>query len=372
MSRIYLDANATTPLDGRVREAMLPWLSCGNASSPHTEGRRARAAIDDARDRVARLVGAQPREIVFTSGATEANAIALVGTVRANSLTRVATSPIEHPSVLRTLQALPDVDVDLLAVGRSGCVDADANVAADFVSLMLANNETGAVQPVRAIADRARIAHTDAVQACGKTRVDVDELGVDLLSLSAHKMGGPKGAGALFVRRGTKIEPLARGGAHERGLRAGTENVAAIVGLGAAAQLAGERVDELHGRWSALWTLLAERLRDELPDARFNTPTESDARVANTLNVTLPGVEAEAVLLALDLDGIAIATGSACSSGAVEPSHVLQAMGLSRTLAEQSVRISMHADTTEDDLHACVRSLSGAVKKLRALKVRSR
>jgi cysteine desulfurase len=370
--RIYLDANATTPLDDRVREAMLPWLSCGNASSPHTEGRRARAAIDDAREHVARLVGAQPREIVFTSGATEANAIALIGTVRANGIERVATSPVEHPAVLRTLRALPGLHVHLLPVDRYGRVADDADVPADFVSLMLANNETGTVQPVREVAQRARIAHTDAVQACGKMRVNVDELGVDLLSLSAHKMSGPKGAGALYVRRGTKVEPLARGGEHERGLRAGTENVAAIVGLGEAALLANERLDTLRAHWNELWSFFAERLEEALPEVRLNTPREEHARIPNTFNVTLPGIEAEAVLLALDLDGIAIATGSACSSGAVEPSHVLQAIGLTRTLAEQSVRISMHAETTRDELLVCVGALSSAVKKLRGLKVRSR
>ena len=370
MKRIYLDANATTPLDARVKEAMLPWLGCGNASSPHAEGRAARSALDHAREQVAALVGATPREIVFTSGATEANALALIGTVRARHVTRAFCSAVEHPSVLRTLEGLrPEVDLVVGAVGPDGrLADTTPPEDAELVSVMLANNETGAVQPVAAVAARAAgVVHCDAVQACGKMDVDVDTLGVDLLSLSAHKMAGPKGAGALYVRHPARLEPLYAGGAHERGWRPGTENVAAIVGLGAAAQLAEREFRARRERWIHLGALFIDGIRSRLPAARLNAPEDPRRRIPNTFSVTVERCEGEALLLALDLDGVSIATGSACSSGAMEPSHVLLAIGLSRREADQSVRISFHANTTEADVERCVDALARAVKKLRRL-----
>ena len=362
MQRVYLDANATTPLDARVRETMIPWLDCGNASSLHAEGRAARAAIDQAREQVALLIGAQAREIVFTSGATEANALALLG----GDETRALCSAVEHPSVLRTLED-SDLQLTVAPVGTDGRIAADVDLGdAELVSVMLANNETGAIQPVAAIAARAPRMHCDAVQACGKMHVDVGELGVDTLALSAHKMHGPKGAGALFVKRGIRLRALFHGGEHERGMRAGTENVAAIVGLGATAELALVDLDARRALWTELSAHLLDTLRAQLPDVTLNGPEE---RVPNTVNVRIPGVEGEAVLLALDLEGVAIATGSACSSGASEPSHALQAMGLSKRHAEQSVRISMHAQSTRADIDACLGFLVPAVKKLRALAV---
>jgi len=373
MQRIYLDANATTPLDPRVREAMLPWVDCGNASSPHAEGRAARAAIDRAREQVADLIGAQPREIVFTSGATEANALALLGTLAARRCARVLTSAVEHPSVLRTLDAVRErVDVIVAPVRADGCVPAGTTVPPDtgLVSIMLANNETGAIMPVKEIATHARasgaVVHTDAVQACGKIPVDVEALAVDLLTLSAHKMHGPKGAGALYVRHGARLAPLFVGGEHERGLRAGTENVAAIVGLGAAAVRAVEEGAARRELWSHLHERCVAQLRAAFPDASIHTP---EAMLPNTICLTFPDVEGEAVLLGLDLAGIAVATGSACSSGATEPSHVLQAMGLTRAEAERSIRISFHAQSCEADVAACVTTLSRVVKSLRALHV---
>ncbi|MHC4492089.1 MAG: cysteine desulfurase family protein [Planctomycetota bacterium] len=373
MQRIYLDANATTPLDPRVRDAMIPWLDCGNASSPHAEGRAARAAIDRARDQVAALIGAQPREIVFTSGATEANALALLGTVTALGCERVLTSAVEHPSVLRTLKAVRDrLDLVVAPVRADGCVPEDTEVppGTALVSIMRANNETGAIMPVKELAARARAAgavvHTDAVQACGKIPVDVDDLKVDLLTLSAHKMHGPKGAGALYVRRGARLDPLFFGGEHERGLRAGTESVAAIVGLGAAAERAAEEGGARRGLWSRLHDLCVTQLRAMFPDVTIHMP---ETVVPNTICVTFPDVEGEAVLLGLDLEGIAVATGSACSSGAAEPSHVLQAMGLRREEAERSLRISFHAQSCEADVAACVDTLARVVKRLRALHV---
>jgi len=366
--RAYLDGNATTPLDPRVRAAMEPWLDCGNASSLHAEGRAARGAVDLARDQVAALLGAGSREIVFASGATEANALALLGAVRAGAVKRVACSAVEHPSVLRTLEALrPEIDLHLLGVARDGRVPAGTPLPEDtgLLSVMLANNETGAVMPVAAIAARARAAgalvHTDAAQACGKMPVDVAALGVDLLSLSGHKMHGPKGAGALFVRGGVRLSPVARGGEHERGIRPGTENVAAIAGLGAAAALARLELAARRALWAGLRASFLERLATELPLARANLPADG---LPNTISITFPGIAGDAILAGLDLAGVAISTGSACSSGATEPSHVLLAMGLSREEAAQSVRISFHAASRERDVDACLNALSRCVKGL--------
>lgn len=371
--RAYLDANATTPLDPRVRAAMDPWLDCGNASSLHAEGRAARAAIDAAREQVAALLGARPREIVFTSGATEANALALLGAVRANGVRHAACSAVEHPSVLRALDALrQDVALSLIGVDRDGRVDPDAPLpaGASLVSVMLANNETGAVQPVAAIAARARsagaIVHTDAVQACGKMRAPVADLGVDLLSLSAHKMHGPKGAGALYVRSGVRLAPLSRGGEHERGMRPGTENVAAIAGLGAAAELASRETDARRVLWASLRARFLARLRDEIPLARTLSPADG---IPNTLCLALPGIPGDAALAALDLAGVAVSTGSACASGAAEPSHVLLAMGLSRELASQTIRVSFHAGSTERDVDSCLNELGRCVKRLGAIRI---
>lgn len=368
--RAYLDGNASTPLDPRVRAAMEPWLDCGNASSLHAEGRAARAAIDLAREQVAALLGARPREIVFTSGATESNALALLGAIRANGLRQVACSAVEHPSVLHALEALrPEVAVGLLGVDALGRVAADAPLPAGtgLLAVMLANNETGAVMPVAALAGRARaagaIAFTDAAQACGRMRVHVDELGVDLLSLSAHKMHGPKGAGALFVRRGMRLAPLSRGGEHERGMRPGTENVAAIAGLGAAADLAARETDARRDLWARLRGLFLARLRDALPDARVNSPADG---LPNTISVTFPGIAGDALLAGLDLAGVSVSTGSACASGAAEPSHVLLAQGLSREAAAQSLRVSFHAASSEADALACLDALARCVKGLRA------
>jgi len=369
MRRVYLDGNATTPLDPRVRAAMDPWLDCGNASSLHAEGRAARAAIDRAREQVAALVGARPREIVFTSGATESNALALLGVVRANGVRRVACSAVEHPSVLLALEALrPGLDLALLGVGRDGRVSADAHVPPDagLLALMLANNETGAVMPVAAVAARAKatgaLVFSDAAQACGKMAVDVDGLGADLLSLSAHKMHGPKGAGALYVRTGVRLAALSRGGEHERGMRPGTEDVAALVGLGAAAELSARELSDRRGRWSALRASFLERIRAAALGARIHSPEDG---LPNTISLAFPGVPGDSLLAGLDLAGVAVSVGSACASGAAEPSHVLLAMGVTREEASQSLRVSFHAGTSENDLAACLNALARCVKGLR-------
>jgi len=372
MRRIYVDGNATTPLDPRVREAMEPWLDCGNASSLHAEGRAARAALDRAREQVAALVGARPKEIVFTSGATESNSLALVGAVRANAVRRVACSAVEHPSVLRALEALrPEIDLAVLAVGRDGRVAPDATLppGTGLLALMVANNETGAIMPVAAVAARARatgaLVFCDAAQACGKMEVRVDALQADLLSLSAHKMHGPKGAGALYVRGGVRLAALTRGGEHERGLRPGTENVAALVGLGAAADLAARELEARRGRWAALRASFLAGIRAKLPGARVNSPADG---LANTISLTIPGIPGDALLAGLDLAGISASVGSACASGAAEPSHVLLAMGLTRAEASQSLRVSFHAGTGEDDVAACLNEVARCVKGLGAVR----
>jgi cysteine desulfurase len=370
MARTCLDGNATTPLDPRVRAAMDPWLDCGNASSLHAEGRAARGAVDLARERVAALLGSRPREIVLTSGATEANSLAIVGAIRANGVRRVLTSAVEHPTVTRALEALrPGIEVEAAGVDAAGRVAADTPVpnGTGLVTLMLANNETGAVMPVAAIAGRARasgaLVHTDAAQACGKIPVRVDDLGVDLLSLSAHKMHGPKGAGALFVRSGVRLAPLAHGGEQERGLRPGTENVAAIVGLGAAAELAAREGEARRALWARLRAELLAGLHATIPEARVNSPEDG---LRNTLSLSFPGLEGEALLMGLDLEGVAVSTGSACASGAAEPSHVLLAQGLSRAEAAQSLRVSFHAASTPADVASFLNALSRVVKGLRA------
>lgn len=370
MRRVYLDGNATTPLDPRVREAMERWLDCGNASSLHAEGREARAAIDRAREQVAALVGARPREIVFTSGATESNSLALIGAVRANGIRRVACSAVEHPSVLHALEGMrPWIDLALLGVGRDGRVASDAPVpdGTGLVALMLANNETGAVMDFAPVAARAKalgaIVFSDAAQACGKMEVDVGRLGADLLSLSAHKMHGPKGAGALYVRSGVRLLPLSRGGEHERGMRPGTENVAALAGLGAAAELAARELKARRALWSALRASFLARLRAEVRDARVNSPADG---LPNTLSITFPGIPGEALLAGLDLAGVAVSAGSACASGAAEPSHVLLSMGLSREEASQSLRVSFHAGSREEDVAACLNAIARCVKGLHA------
>ncbi|MEM8885706.1 MAG: cysteine desulfurase family protein [Planctomycetota bacterium] len=369
MERIYLDANATTPLDPRVREAMIPWLDAGNASSPHAEGRAARAAIDEAREKVAMMIGAHPREVIFTGGATESNALALLGTIAAYDVRHTACTAIEHPAVLRTLES-SGTKLSLIPVDAQGHVDPAFVVPDDvgLLSVMLANNETGTILPVSDLAASTKaITHCDAVQACGKMAVDVGELGVDLLALSAHKMGGPKGVGALWVRRGVRIAPLAHGGEHERGLRPGTENVAAIVGLGASAEYAAMEWAQRDAHWRALSGELIPAIRAVFPDAIINSPDTT--RIANTVSVTFADVEGEAILLGLDLEGVAVATGSACSSGAAEASHVLRALGQSNEQAERSIRISMHAHTTREEVERFLPCLERVVKNLRALAV---
>jgi cysteine desulfurase len=378
--RIYLDYNATSPLSTGVIDAISQAMreDFGNPSSIHAYGQRAKAAVDQARSDVAALVGADSMEIVFTSGGTEADNLALRGafdTLAPSGRRRIVTSGIEHEAILNTVKALAarGADVVTLPAQRDGIIDpASVEAAADketaIVSIMLANNEIGTIQPVADIAARTRasgaLLHTDAVQAGGKIPVSVKDLGVDLLSLSAHKFGGPKGVGAIWIRKGVRLTSQATGGRQERNRRGGTENVPGIVGMGVAARLARESMAA-----SAAVGALRDRLENGILTAVQGTSVNGarDRRVPNTTNISFDGLEAESLLIALDLEGVAVSTGSACSSGTLEPSHVLKAMGLPQAFARNSLRFSLGSSTTTADIDFVVGVLPRLVTKLRQL-----
>jgi cysteine desulfurase len=381
--RAYLDNNATTPVDPAVLEAMLPYLGSvfGNAGSVHSVGQAARGAVDAARESLARFVGAKSSEIVFTSGGTEADNLAIFGVVAASARAKkhVITSTIEHPAVLQSCEALatPGASITFVPVGSSGVVDPDEVRRAlrpetILISVMYANNETGAIQPVEEIGRIAREAavafHCDAVQAAGKLPLDVNALGVDLLSISAHKFYGPKGVGALFVRKSTALEPLFRGGHAERDRRPGTENIPGIVGIGKATQLAGESLASGVSRIAALRDRFEGELLARVPGSAVNG--DSKRRVGNTSNLRFPGAAGEALLIALDLQGIACSAGAACSSGSTEPSHVLKAMGLSDDEARSSLRFSFGRQTTEAEIDYALTVIPAVVERIRALSPR--
>lgn len=378
--RIFLDNSSTTRIDDRVLEAMLPYLRerFGNASSIHTFGQEARAAVEDARRAVAELLDADTRAVVFTSGGTESDNAALWGVFRSGyrAGNHIITSKIEHPAVLVTCKALESAgaEVTCLPVDSSGRVD-PARVAAAInertilISIMHANNETGVIQPIEEISALARergiLMHTDAVQSVGKIPVNVQRLGVDLLSLSGHKIHAPKGVGVLWVRGGVKLVPFLTGGAHERRRRAGTENVPAIVGLGAAAHIAVERLPEMGGRVASLRDRLEEQIKSRMPGVRTNGSAEH--RLPNLTNLAFEGVEGEAAVIALDLSGVAVSTGSACSSGSLEPSHVLMGMGLRPEIVQASLRFSLCYHNTIEEIDGVVEILSDVVSRLRGL-----
>ena len=379
--RTYLDHNATTPLAPAVLEAMILVLreQFGNASSVHMFGQTAKAQVDGARAAVADLIGARPQEIVFTSGGTEADNLAVRGVAEASAPGRkrhIVASAIEHEAVLKTLKALNrrGWKTSLVPVAENGIVAPDALEAAltdetALVSVMHANNEIGTVQPVAELAALARrrgaLFHTDAVQSAGKLPLAVDELGVDLLSLSAHKLNGPKGVGALWVRRGVRLVAGQTGGGQERNRRAGTENVPGIAGFGAAARLAAAAVDAGRAEIAALRDRLETGILEAVPGTVVNGDRER--RVPNTTNISFEGVEAESLLIALDLEGVAVSTGSACSSGTLEPSHVLRAMGCSPHRSQTSIRFSLGLDNTAGQIDRVVEILPRVVGKLRAL-----
>src|SRR6266404_5470988 len=380
MNRVYLDYNATTPVEPEVLDVMLPYFSAefGNAASIHTVGQRARAAVETARDQVAALLGARPQEIVFTSGGTESDNHAIFGIVRSapGATKHVITTNIEHEAVLNTCQALEKdgVAVTYLPVNSDGVITMDQVEEAirphtTLITVMHANNELGSVQPLAQIGklalQRDIYFHTDAVQSAGKIPLDVKTLGVDLLSISAHKLYGPKGIGALYIRGGSRLQQLLYGGHHQRGFRPGTENVPGIVGLGKAAELSRISLNEDAVRVSALRDELERELLTRIPHSRANAAAAP--RTPNTANITFPGIEGEALIIALDLKGFACSTGAACSSGAIEPSHVLTAIGLSAEDARSSIRFSLGRHTTQQEIAAALEIVPAAVAQLRQL-----
>jgi cysteine desulfurase len=381
MARYYFDHNATTPPDPAVIEAVQRALTeeFGNPSSVHHFGQRAKAVLDEARSAVADLIGAEAAEIVLTSGGTEADNLALRGAAEAlepGGRRRLITSSIEHEAVLNTAKALTrrGWSVTLLPVDATGIVSPAALEAAiddqtAIVSVMHANNEIGTIQPIEALAAIARargaLFHTDAVQTAGKIPVNVRALGADLLSLSAHKFYGPKGTGALWIKRGTRLVATMTGGKHERNRRGGTENVPGHAGLGVAARLAQKKLTTEGARVGALRDRLERGILDKVPGTLLNgAPTP---RVPNTTNISFDGVEAESLLIALDLEGFAVSTGSACSSGTLEPSHVLRAMGLPSHRTQNSIRFSLGAGNTEEQVDSLIAKLPAVVEKLRSL-----
>ena len=379
--RIYFDHNATTPVDPSVAEVVMRTLTeeFGNPSSVHHFGQQAKGVLDEARSAVATLIGGEPSEVVFTSGGTESDNFALRGVAEALEPTgrrHLVASSIEHEAVLNTLKALGRRGwrTTLVPVDASGRVspEALAGVLADdtaLVSVMHANNEIGTVQPIADIARvahaRGALVHTDAVQSVAKIPVDVRALGVDLLSLSAHKFNGPKGAGALWIKRGARVTALLTGGKHERNRRAGTENVPAIAGLGLASRLALAKLATEPARLAALRDRIESGILAAIPGTIVNGAREP--RVPNTTNISFEGIEAESLLIALDLEGIAVSTGSACSSGTLEPSHVLRAMGLPTPRTQSSIRISLGAGNTDAQVDCLLQKLPGVVAKLRTL-----
>lgn len=379
--RIYFDHNATTPVDPGVADIVCRTLTetFGNPSSVHHFGQQAKAVLDEARSAVAALIGAEPSEVVFTSGGTEAGNFALRGAAEALEPTgrrHLIASSIEHEAVIVTMKALArrGWTVTFLPVDASGIVSPGALEEAltdqtAIVSVMHANNEIGTIQPIAELARlahaRGALFHTDAVQSVAKIPVDARALGVDLLSLSAHKFNGPKGVGALWIRRGTRLTAILTGGKHERTRRAGTENVPGIAGLGAAAKLAAAKMDTEGRRLAALRDRLENAILERIPGTAVNGAREP--RVPNTTNISFEHIEAESLLIALDLEGIAVSTGSACSSGTLEPSHVLRAMGLSAHRTQNSIRISLGMGNTDEQVDYFLEKLPAVVEKLRRL-----
>ncbi len=386
MDRAYFDHAATTPLDPRVLEAMLPALQqgWGNPSGIYREAQYARALLDQARDDIAAVLECSPSEVVLTSGGTESDNLALRGAALAQRAlgrgAHLVTQATEHHAVLHTLEQLEHEGFTLtvLPVDADGFVDPAAAAAAvredtALVSIMLANNEIGAVQPLAAIAqavkerNRKTLVHTDAVQAAGAVDIRPEALGVDLMSLTAHKIYGPKGAGALYVRRRTPLQPLQLGGGQEEERRAGTESVAQAVGLARALQLAESERGARSAHSAALRNRLWRELNERVHPLRLNGPSDWTRRLPNNLNVSFPGVEGESILLQLDLEGFAASSGSACSTGSTEPSHVLSALGLDPDTAHSTLRLSLGQSNTDEQVDAIARTIGQIITRLRAL-----
>ena len=377
MHRVYLDNNATTPVLPEVFEAMRPYFGehFGNASSIHHHGQETRAAVESARESVACLLGCSASEVIFTSGGTESDNLAIAGLVKAGD--HVITSGIEHHAVLHAAKNLEKIgcEVTVLPADGRGLVDPDdvkraLRPATKLITVMMANNETGVLQPVEEIGKLAAEAevlfHTDAVQAAGKVPIDVKRMHCHALSISGHKLHGPQGIGALFLKKGTQLQPLFHGGRHERSRRAGTENVPGIVGLGKAAKLASESFN--NGAIERL-AAMRDRLQRNVLSGIEGTKINGDGaqRVPNTANIRFDDIEGESLVIALDLKGLAVSTGAACSSGAIEPSHVLIAMGLRPEQARASIRFSLGKQTTEKDIDFAIQLLPETVARLREL-----
>ena len=382
---VYLDHAATTPVRDEVFEAMRPFFGTrfGNPSSTHRWGREARAALDEARERLARCLGARSDEVCFTSGGTEGDNLAILGAWRAmreKGRRAVVTSPIEHKAVLGAYHqaAHEGAEERLLEVDSDGSVslesfDALVDDTVAVCSVMWVNNEVGTVQPIPAMAEKSRergvVMHTDAVQAFGKVRIDAATQQFDLLSISGHKIGAPKGIGALFIRRGTPLEPLMHGGTQDRGRRPGTENVASAIGFARAAELTIEESERECRRIEVLRDRLEAAIVEQVPDAVVHA--RNTTRAPHVLNISVPGTDSESLLMALDLKGIAASGGSACSSGSISPSHVLVAMGVPPELAGAAIRMSLGALTTDESIDRVIEVFPALVQKARQLSVAS-
>jgi len=380
VNQIYLDYNATSPVRAEVLEAMLPFYreQFGNPSSVHWAGRQVSGALEKAREQVAALINASPAEIVFISCGSEGDNMALKGSLEPLKAkgNHIITTAVEHPAVLETCEALEKegYDVTFLPVDKDGTLDlADLEKAITdktiLISVMWANNETGNLYPIEAIGKIAKKYnirfHTDAVQAVGKVPVDVQKANIDLLVISGHKIGAPKGVGAIYVRRGTRMKTFMHGGHQERNRRAGTQNVAGIVGLGKACEMAGEELDVYYKRVRALRDRLEDGVLSQVPDIKLNGTPDRDQRLPNTLNVSFAYIEGESLLLNLDMFGIAASSGSACTSGSLEPSHVMGAMCVEVTLAHSSTRFSLGPETTAEEIDKVLEVLPATVQRLR-------
>ncbi len=379
MKEVYLDNNATTRVAPEVVEAMLPYFSqlYGNPSSMHTFGGNVSAAVKHAREQVAKLIGAQPEEILFTSCGTESDSTAIMSALQSQPKKKhIVTTRVEHPAILNLVQYLEQngYEASYLGVDEKGRLDLDEYAAAlrkdtAIVSIMFANNEVGNIYPIQRMAEIAKekdiVFHTDAVQAVGKVNIDLKTLPVDYLALSGHKLHAPKGIGVLYIRKGTRFRPMLRGGHQERGRRAGTENVPYIIGLGKAAELAMLNHEAENIEMIRLRNMLEKSLMDNIPQSRVNGDVEN--RLPNTLSIAFKNIEGEAILIMLDLFGICASSGSACTSGNLEPSHVLRAMGIPFNYAHSSTRFSLSRYTTEDDVKLVMKEMPQIVSKLREM-----
>jgi len=380
MRKVYLDHNATTPVHPQVLEAMLPYYKgkFGNPSSIHESGRVAKTALEEAREEVAKLFNCSPYEIYFTSGGTEADNLAIKGVAFANKNKgkHIITSSVEHHAVLESCKYLKreGYEITPLPVDRFGLVnpeDLKKNIREGtiLITIMHVNNETGTIEPLQEL---ARIAeekdvyfHTDAVQSAGKIPIDVEKLPIDLASISGHKIYGPKGVGAIYIRKGTRISPLSHGGHHERSRRAGTENIPGIVGLGEAVKIALKDMDKHNKHLKNLTETFFKKLRETVKDVQLNGHPEK--RIASTLNISFKGIEGESIILSLDMKGVSVASGSACTSGSLEPSHVLSAMDIEPAVAQSSIRFGFGRENTTEDVDYVISVLPQIIQRLRSM-----